>query len=117
MIRAENVRPQTWSEIEILFENEAHSIIWGKNSNNKTLGMRWNGAETATSVGYPHRDGKYPLWYNVPDFIADAILLELLKLEDVAVKKDKVLLAIQQIENEERKKKFATILNDLKTKM
>ena len=70
------VRPQKWSNVINLYDDGTSSAIWGHydNSQNKCLGVRWNGT---TNQGYPNQ-GSNPLWYVEPDFLTKNILLEFL---------------------------------------
>jgi hypothetical protein len=82
--RAEEVKPERWDNIEVLFDNGWYSVISGvyepsgKNSPavaSQRIGERWNGGED--SPGYPNQ-GKYPLWYCLPAFLETPVLHGLL---------------------------------------
>ncbi len=69
--RAEEVKPEKWDKIEVLFDNGWYSVIVGTYSNapgvvSRDIGERWNGDEDGP--GYPNQ-GKYPLWYCRPLFL------------------------------------------------
>lgn len=80
-MKAKEVNPEKWLRdknypIRVLYDDGTYSVIWGKYENNKSLGVRWSGAN---GVGYPSQGG-HPTWYVEPDFIAVAILQRLLTL-------------------------------------
>lgn len=74
----ETVRPQKWSNVIDLFDNGWYSAIWGTydGSEERRLGVRWNGNDTDEPYGYPSQGGN-PLWYVEPDFLQRSILLAL----------------------------------------
>ena len=97
MINAKDVNPRKWrrrgvSTIGVLFDNNVHSIIWGELEGVKTLGIRWNGTPQQVK-GYPQQGGN-PLWHNVPDYIAEAILEKLLKNDDNERFKNRAIIDI-----------------------
>lgn len=82
--RAEEVQPERWDKIEVLFDNGWYSVIAGlyepsgKNAPavvSQRIGERWNGGEVGP--GYPNQ-GKYPLWYCLPFFLENPVLHGLL---------------------------------------
>lgn len=66
------VRPQKWSRVLDLYDDDTNSAIWGsyEDSATRCLGVRYN-------EDYPNQGGN-SLWYVEPDFVAKGILLELL---------------------------------------
>jgi hypothetical protein len=76
MISAREVTPAAWSDILVLYDDSEYSAIWGRfrQRSYRVLGVRWNGKEG--EVGYPNQ-GKYPLWYVEPDFLARPVLIGL----------------------------------------
>ncbi len=72
------VRPHKWSNEIDLFDNGWYSAIWGSydESNERCLGVRWNGNDTDKPYGYPSQSG-YPLWYVEPHILQRPILLAL----------------------------------------
>lgn len=77
MPSAEEVTPNKWTEIEILFVNGNYSVIIGNFEGNPCLGERWNGDENG--YGYPHQADK-PLWHVVPQHFSLPILHKILDL-------------------------------------
>lgn len=77
MPSAEDVTPQKWTEIEILFDDGNYSVIFGEFEGNRCLGERWNG--TKNGYGYPHQADK-PLWHVVPHYFNLPILHKILDL-------------------------------------
>lgn len=71
----QSVRPQKWSNVIDLYDDDENSAVWGsyEESASRRLGVRWNGPDH----GYPNQ-GDNPLWYVEPDFVTKNILLELL---------------------------------------
>ena len=51
------VRPRKWGNVIDLYDDGEYSAIWGNydGSNNRCLGVRWNGAEG--EYGYPNQGG------------------------------------------------------------
>jgi hypothetical protein len=97
-----NVTPEKWRRdknypIRILIDNGNYSVVWGKFSGTRCLGVRWNGEE---EVGYPSQ-GSNPTWYVEPDFIAIGILHNLHSLaivdrtDDYNI--DNILFAISEL--------------------
>jgi len=72
-----DVRPWKWTDIGVLFDDGAYSVISGRydGGEHTVLGMRWNGAEG--ELGYPNMAGN-PTWHVVPEFLAIGILQGLL---------------------------------------
>jgi hypothetical protein len=70
-MKASKVKPQRWTNENLLYEDESYSIVWGNFDEAKQLGVRWNGKKK--EKGFP-KQGKYPLWFVVPDEIALSIL-------------------------------------------
>lgn len=72
-MEAINVTPQKWTDTLILFDdaNWNYSIILGTYENERTLGVRWRGADNER--GYPGQ-GEHPTWYREPDFLIMPIL-------------------------------------------
>ncbi len=71
------VRPQRWSNVIDLYDDDEYSAIWGSFDGNhqRCLGVRWNG--DPGEPGYPSQGGN-PLWFVEPGFVARAKLLWLL---------------------------------------
>lgn len=79
MIHAKDVKPKKWSNIDILYEDEQCSFIIGNyiGKKNKILAMRWNkGEDSEDEIGYP-KQGKYPLWFILPEFLYKDVLIVL----------------------------------------
>lgn len=76
MVPARHVRPHAWTDILVLYDDGEYSAIWGryKKGSCRVMGVRWNGRED--TVGYPNQ-GRNPLWYVEPDFLARPVLLGL----------------------------------------
>ena len=72
------VRPHKWSNVIDLFDNGWYSAIWGsyEESNERCLGVRWNGDNADDPNGYP-KQGVFPLWYVEPHILHRPILLAL----------------------------------------
>ena len=66
------VRPQKWSNVINLYDDNKNSAIWGIYDTGlvRCLGVRWNN-------DYPQQSG-YSLRYVEPPFVTKNILLELL---------------------------------------
>jgi len=77
MPSAEEVTPQKWTEIEILFDDDEYSVIIGNFEGNRCLGERWNG--TGNKDGYPNQGGN-PLWHVVNYNFSLPILHKILDL-------------------------------------
>ena len=74
MPSADDVTPQKWSDLTVLFDNGTYSIVSGKYKGTHTIGMRWNGAEDSDEdAGFPNQGGN-PTWHVVPDFLESNIL-------------------------------------------
>jgi hypothetical protein len=74
--KAEEVKPEKWSSITILFDNGWYSVISGTYDGEDALGERWSG--TGINIGFPNTRG-YAQWYVIPDFLNIAILQGLLE--------------------------------------
>ncbi len=75
MPKVSEVRPNKWSNIKDLYDDNEYSAIWGDYNGDKgKLGVRWNGGQ---NFGFPHQ-GKYSLWYIEPVYLVRNILIELL---------------------------------------
>jgi hypothetical protein len=77
MPAAEEVRPNKFQNLKVLFDNEWYSVISGTydGGDQSVLGERWNGGEG--SLGFPNVAGN-PVWHVVPEFLAIPILEGLL---------------------------------------
>ena len=78
--RAEEVRPQKWHGIRILFDDGVYSVIAGvyqatDGREGERLGERWNGGED--TLGFPNQAG-YPIWHAAPPFLEVPLLHGLL---------------------------------------
>ena len=81
-LRAEQVCPQRWSEITVLFDNGAQEDVGSQSSDygrgysviagvyrgvhvsrGRRLGERWNGPRD--DIGFP-RQGAHPIWHAIP---------------------------------------------------
>ena len=64
-MKPENVKPGKFRVHTIIYNNRDFSVAYGiwENSD-KRLAFRWNGGED--ELGYP-RQGKYPLWFQLPN--------------------------------------------------
>ena len=72
MPSANEVSPGKWSDIEVLFDDGAYSVIAGTYAGQKhCLGERWNGG--AGSLGFPSQAG-YPIYHVVPEFLTRWVL-------------------------------------------
>jgi hypothetical protein len=81
MLAADDVTPQKWSEIRVLFDNGEYSVISGvyereERGDRRSLGERWNGA--GEDQGFPKVLG-HPMWYVAPQFLEIPILHGLLE--------------------------------------
>lgn len=100
MIKGHDVRPAMWSDVIDLYDDGEYSAIWGRygNSLQRDLGVRWNGY--GDSKGFPLSSG-HPVWHVEPDFLARAILEELLRQTLSVVKsgghKDNILTAMSEL--------------------
>jgi len=79
MPRGKDVRPQRWSRVIDLYDDDVYSAIWGSydGDSQRCLGVRWNGNDTDEPYGYPNLGGN-PLWYVESDFLIRPILCALL---------------------------------------
>jgi hypothetical protein len=81
MPNVSKVRPKIWNDETVidLFDDGSYSAIWGvrkdENVEERSLGVRWNG--NGGHPGYPNQ-GKNPVWYSEPQFLAKPILHGLL---------------------------------------
>jgi hypothetical protein len=78
-LRADEVAPERWSNIRILFDDGVYSVIAGvyrseDGSKRERLGERWNGKGP---LGFPSQGGN-PIWYAAPPFLEVPILHGLL---------------------------------------
>jgi hypothetical protein len=101
MPAGQSVRPQKWSNVIDLYDDDINSAVWGsyEESANRRLGVRWNGSP---GHGYPNQ-GENPLWYVEPDFVTKSILLELLsRVNDNSSRGDidNILLALREHNNQ-----------------
>lgn len=73
------VRPHKWTRVIDIFDDGEYSAIWGSydGDSQRCLGVRWNGNDNDEPYGYPSQ-GRYPLWYVEPAFLAISILNGLL---------------------------------------
>lgn len=69
MINNKHLNPEEWTKVIELFNDAQYSAIWGKYNGRKCLAIRWN----------KNIDNDEPLWHLEPQFLTEAILLELLK--------------------------------------
>ena len=81
-MKAIDVKSKKWLQdpnypIRVLFDDGEYSIIWGKYMSSKSLGVRYNIANT--EKGYPVGRGG-PEWYVEPDFLAIIIVQQLITL-------------------------------------
>ena len=78
MIAGIKVRPQKWSRVIDLYDDDIYSAIWGSydEGDERCLGVRWNG-DTNRPCGYPSQGGN-PVWYVEKDFLIRPILCALL---------------------------------------
>jgi len=72
----QDVKPQRWSELSVIFDRDGYSVAVGNFTNDNgdctpALGMRWNGA--GDSLGFPNQAGN-PILYVVPEFLVGPIL-------------------------------------------
>ena len=77
MPSAINVKPNKWTNIQVLFDNGEYSVVMGDFEGTLCLGERWNGSEN--EVGYPNQ-GNNPLWHVIHEFFSIPILHKLLDL-------------------------------------
>ncbi|GHT48740.1 hypothetical protein FACS189440_13060 [Bacteroidia bacterium] len=101
MSNGKNVRPAKWQNVLDLYDNGEYSAIWGNydGSNNKTLGVRWNGGEG--ELGYPNMAGN-PVWYVEPDFLHAPLLHKIfsdVKNNNNLGSIDNILTALQDVLN------------------
>lgn len=81
MINGSKVRPEKWENVLDLYDDGEISFIIGnyENDSNKSIAVRWNGyINNADDIGYP-RQGVYPTWFILPEFLNNAILAELIR--------------------------------------
>lgn len=71
MPSAEDVNPQKWSDLEVLFDNGDYSVVVGEFDGDHALGIRWNGSENG--LGFPNQRGN-PIWHVAPEFLEEPIL-------------------------------------------
>jgi hypothetical protein len=77
MPNAMEVRPERWSEIWVLFDNDQYSVISGVyDGGRRVLGERWNG-ESDSPLGFPNVSG-HSVWHVVPRFLEIPVLHGLL---------------------------------------
>lgn len=69
------MHPGKWSDIVVLFDDSAYSVVVGRYEGTRAIGERWNGDEG--SPGFPSQGGN-PLWHVVPEFLVRPILHGLL---------------------------------------
>ena len=69
------VRPKKWSSVIDLYDDGITSLIFGiYDQKKKCLGIRWNGdSNNPKDIGFPSQ-GKYPLWFVLPEWIEMQIL-------------------------------------------
>lgn len=83
MPKAVDVKPERWSNIIVLFDDGTYSAIWGNydKSENRVLGVRWNGNETITNQslkGFPTSRGR-PVWHVEVSFLTLPIIHKFLE--------------------------------------
>ena len=72
MPSAEDVRPEKWSDITVLFDDGDYSVISGMyQQRDPHLGERWNGQEG--ELGFPNVSG-HAVWHIVPEFLEIPVL-------------------------------------------
>lgn len=101
MPAAIDVKPSGWTEIRVLFDDGAYSVVAGTCCGEQCLGERWNGA--GDDPGSPC-EGTEPRWHRVPDFLAEPVLSgllnELLQRSDLAQREafiERVLLELEHV--------------------
>lgn len=65
MPKPEEVNPQNFTVVKVLYSDGYFSIAWGKwQGNSDVLAMRWDGDEH--DMGYPKTFG-HPVWFIIPE--------------------------------------------------
>lgn len=92
---AEEVTPEKWENLQVLFDDGSYSVAAGVFEGSRSLGVRWNGSDD--DAGFPNQGGN-PLWHVVPDFLSEPILRAILEeeLSDSSVDTERVEKIIQE---------------------
>jgi hypothetical protein len=92
-MKPEDVQPKNFAPFKALYtdDEEEFSIAWGTWTAGekpcRCLAMRWNGdMQDPDAHGYPVQ-GKYPLWFTLPDNLGYLIMKALSGTSDKSVKK------------------------------
>ncbi|PKP43595.1 MAG: hypothetical protein CVT96_04850 [Bacteroidetes bacterium HGW-Bacteroidetes-13] len=85
-MKPENVNPQNFELIKIIFDNDEFSIAYGIfEKGDKCLGMRWNGNITDNDdKGYP-KVFKNPMWFIIHNDLKKPFLKSLLGIKNKKV--------------------------------
>lgn len=76
-MKPENVNPRNFEVVEIIYDNDAFSVVYGKSKDgNNHVAMRWNGDDN-NDKGYPKTFGN-PMWFILNDDLKLPILKALL---------------------------------------
>lgn len=77
MIDPEEVRPNTFPDHLVIYNDGAFSISYGTyDGGERCLAMRWNG-ETGDAIGFPQSHGK-PVWFALPSDFSIPIVRSIL---------------------------------------
>ena len=80
MATSQDVKPQRWSNLTVLYDQNGYSVAVGNFRNDAgetvpALGERWNGS--GDSLGFPNQSG-HPIWHVVPEFLVGPVLRAIL---------------------------------------
>lgn len=80
MATPQDVKPQRWSNLTVLYDQDGYSVAVGEFKNDAgegvpALGERWNGP--GNSLGFPNQAG-HPIWHVVPEFLVGPVLRAIL---------------------------------------
>ena len=69
-MRPEKVRHERWKTKEVIYQNDAWTLVEGEYDGKYSVAIRWNGS--GEEAGFPTSHGR-PVWFVLPDELADVV--------------------------------------------